>query len=166
MSVYCSHIKSVDLLNTNTGSFSLGQDPQKNWNLKFSITLSTLFWSMPITLPESVCQDKKCNKSAVYKNWFCQSLYKLGLQYEPKQTMKIWFNWIRNRHSEFSFTTSYVFNSTRWSPGLYGRTREKHANSQTICSTHKISCKNVTWNLASQQIFQKILFQLSVDIGK
>ena len=81
----------------------------KNWNLKCSITLLTLLWSMPITLPESVCKDKKkCNKSAGYKNWFCQSLYMLGLQYEPKQTMKFWLNWIRNRHSVFSFTTRYV----------------------------------------------------------
>jgi len=39
------------------------------------------------------------------------------------------------------------FNSHRWSPGFYGRTRGKHANSQTtIWSTHIVSCEKCKLN--------------------
>ena len=38
-------------------------------------------------------------------------------------------------------------NSHRWSSGLYGRTRGKHANSQnTIWSTHIVSCEKCKLN--------------------
>jgi hypothetical protein len=52
--------------------------------------------------------------------------------------------------------------------GLYGRTREKYSNSQTIWSTHIISCEKCKLNpcLKRDKNYPKISFQLTIDIGK
>jgi hypothetical protein len=52
--------------------------------------------------------------------------------------------------------------------GLYDRTSEQHANSQTICSTHIRACDKCKFNPCVKwaRNVQKISFQLSVDTGK
>jgi hypothetical protein len=95
-------------------------------------------------LPASVGQDRsKCNESAGSQNLFCQSLSQLVLQSAHRQTMVFWHNWRSNKDI-----------SHRWSSGLYGMKRGKHANSQiTIWSTHIIPCEKCKLNPCLKTIF-------------
>ena len=59
-------------------------------------------------------------------------------------------------------------NSHRWSSGLYGRTRGKHANSQTtIWSTHIISCEKCKLNpcLKTDNLLLPLVLQPIVGFG-
>jgi len=59
-------------------------------------------------------------------------------------------------------------NSHRWSSGLYGRTRGKHANSQTtIWSTHSVSCEKCKLNpcLKTDNLLLPLVLQPIVGCG-
>ena len=59
-------------------------------------------------------------------------------------------------------------NSHRWSPGLYGRTRGKHPNSQTtIWSTHIVSCEKRKLNpcLKTENLILPLALQPIVGCG-
>jgi len=59
-------------------------------------------------------------------------------------------------------------NSHRWSSGLYGRTRGKHANSHTtIWSTHIISCEKCKLNpcLKTDNLLLPLVLQPIVGFG-
>jgi hypothetical protein len=60
-----------------------------------------------------------------------------------------------------------MFELTHMATGLYGRTREQHANTHTIWSTH-VSCEKCKLHpcLRRNKNYSKISFQLSVDIGE
>ena len=57
-------------------------------------------------------------------------------------------------------------NSHRWSPGLYGRTRGKHPNSQTtIWSTHIVPCKKCKLNPCLKTDNLLLLLALQPPVG-
>jgi hypothetical protein len=128
------------------GDFSLSWDPI-NGNLEFSITWLTQLWSM-CGCCNGKCVPRKstCNESEGIQNWFHKSLYKLGTQSAHRQTMGFWHTWRRNKDIQSLLLPQSMFKIIQVVTGLYERTREQHADSQTTHSTHIVSCDKCKLN--------------------
>jgi len=95
VSVYSSHIRNVDLLDSNTGRFLTKMRSKKWYFLQFGWHNCDQCLGAVLA---SVCQDRsECNESTGPQNLFCQSLCQLALQSAHRQTMVFWHNWRSNK---------------------------------------------------------------------
>jgi hypothetical protein len=155
-------------LSAMQGDFSLTGDP-KNCNLELSITWLTQLWPVP------GCCTGKCLPRQEQVYWICRlSEFILPKPVPVSTTVCRGRPWCSDSAEEATKTFSLFpyhkvcSNSPRWSSGLYGRTREKHANSQTtIWSTHIVSCEKCKLNpcLKTENLILPLALQPIVGCG-
>jgi len=146
VSVYSSHIRNVDLLNSNTGWF-LTKLRSKKW---YFLPLGWHNCDQCLgAVPGSVGQDRSKYNESAGSYLFCQSLCQLWLQSTHRQTMVFWHNWrSKQRHSVSSLTTRYVWTHT---DGHLAFMEVKEENMQTARPQNAVHTsfhvKNVNWIL-------------------
>jgi hypothetical protein len=81
-----------------------------------------------------VCDKKGASEmnQKAFRIDYAKSLCKLGLQSAHRQTMDFWHNWRSNKDIQSLLLPQGMFQLIEIVTGLYGRMREKHANSQTM----------------------------------
>jgi hypothetical protein len=174
VSVYSSHIQNVDLLNTNTGNFSLrweakNNNHDNNNNLEFCITLVDTTLINAWVMYRQLCAKKEASALNLkgFRIDFAKSLFKLRLQLAQRRTIEFWHKWRTTRTLSIFSYHKVCSNIPRWSLAFM----EGQENSmQTFRSNrvHMFHLKNVNWILASKgrKIVCKFSFQSSVDTGK
>ena len=150
VSVYSSHIRNVDLLNSNTGWF-LTKLRSKKW---YFLPLGWHNCDQCLgAVPGSVGQDRSKYNESAGSYLFCQSLCQLWLQSTHRQTMVFWHNWrSKQRHSVSSLKTRYVWTHTDGHLAFMEAQEENMQTARLQYGVHTwFHTKNVNWILVSKQ---------------